>query len=95
MADTRIKTLIGVCLGIVLFASQASGECAWVLWAETIELDRTRTLWSCPGSVEGELLSRSFARVDGGDHRTPFGLSASPSIVTPETFHLVKVTASA
>jgi hypothetical protein len=34
MAMLKIKTLIGVCLGITFFASQASAECAWVLWWE-------------------------------------------------------------
>jgi hypothetical protein len=34
MANANAKTLIGVCLGIVLLASQASAECAWVLWWE-------------------------------------------------------------
>jgi len=29
-----MKIVVGACLGIALFASQASAECAWVLWED-------------------------------------------------------------
>ena len=30
-----MKTIVGACLVIVLFASQAFGACAWVVWVKT------------------------------------------------------------
>jgi hypothetical protein len=32
-----MKTIIGACLGILLLASQASAECAWLMWAYALD----------------------------------------------------------